>query len=127
MFSSQYCAAILLLTGFLSLSFPASAQNLLGKTELNSLIFGNTVHTENLEHGRSYLAYHRSDGQIEYEGQDGETFGGIWWIRADGTHCVIISHETCARIQKNSDGTYTRLVDGVPWNKWAEISTGKAF
>jgi hypothetical protein len=105
----------------------ASAQNLLGMEELKALISGNTVHTENLSNGRTFYVYHGASGELELQREDAAVFSGIWSVRADGTHCVSFNDETCGRIEKNADGTYTRIINGAPAFKWLKITPGKGF
>ena len=35
--------------------------------------------------------------------------------------------EVCAKVEKNADGSYTRVVNGVPSFKWTRITPGKDF
>jgi hypothetical protein len=105
----------------------ALAEEFLDKERLGALIAGNTVHTEDLQSGRSFLAYHHPGGGWILRREDGSTIDGIWRISADGAQCVVIDAETCGRIRKNADGTYTRVVNGAPRNKWTKVTPGKAF
>ena len=106
---------------------PVLAQNYLSKDDLQRLINGNTVHTEDLVSGRSFLAYHQPGGSWQLQRQDGSVVEGTWSIRADGAQCVVIDAETCGLIQKHADGTYTRMVGGAPRNRWSKVSDGKGF
>jgi hypothetical protein len=112
----------------LSLLAPAAlAQDYQTRDQLVQLIKGNTVHAEDLASGRSFLVYHDPSGAWLLQRQDGTTVSGVWRISAEGAQCVVIDVENCGRIQKNADGTYTRVVDGTPRQKWHRISGGKAF
>jgi len=108
-------------------SFPAAAQNRLGMAELKALISGNTVHFEEISTGRGGRAHHAASGQIEVLRDDGGTFSGLWSVSADGSHCMIVSNEICSRIEKNADGSYTRVINGVPSFRWTKITPGKDF
>ena len=118
------CAfAVLLATA----AAPVLAQSYLSKDDLQRLINGNTVHTEDLVSGRSFLAYHHPGGRWQLQRQDGSVVEGTWSIRADGAQCVVIDTEICGLIQKHADGTYTRMVGGAPRNRWSKVSDGKSF
>lgn len=106
---------------------PAQAQSYLGKDELRQLIQGNTVHTEDLASGRSFMAYHDPGGRWQLLRPDGSVVEGTWSIRADGAQCVIMDAETCGLIQKQADGTFTRVVNGTPRNRWSKVTQGKGF
>jgi hypothetical protein len=54
-------------------------------------------------------------------------YHGLWSVRADGILCIIAQGEICGKIQKNTDGTYTRMVGGAPAFKWLTITPGKDF
>lgn len=106
---------------------PALAQSYLNQEDLKRLINGNTVHMQDLMSGRSFMAYHHPGGRWQLMRPDGSTVEGVWSIRADGAQCVIIDTETCGLIQKNADGSYTRVVDGTPRNRWSKVTDGKGF
>lgn len=105
-----------------------AAQEPLGKGELTALVSGNTVHYRDLQSGQSGWAYHDANGEIVVHRDDGATFSGLWNVRSDGAHCMIVSGEICSRILKNGDGTYTRVIiaDGRRF-QWAKITPGKDF
>jgi hypothetical protein len=105
-----------------------AAQEQLGKAELTALLSGNTVHFSDLQSGQSGRAYHDAGGEIVVERNDGSTFSGLWSVRDDGAHCMIVSGEICSRILKSGDGTYTRVIigDGRRF-QWVRITPGKAF
>jgi len=107
--------------------FPAAAQNHLGMADLKTLISGNTVHFQNLSSGRTGRAYYAPSGEILIKRDDGVEFAGLWSIGANGAHCLILTHEICAKIEKNADGSYTRVVNGTPELMWTKISPGKAL
>lgn len=121
------CIARLALAATAAYACTASAEELLGKEKLGELIAGNTVHTEDLQSGRSFLAFHHPGGEWILQREDGSTVHGTWRISNDGAQCVVIDAETCGRIRKNADGTYTRVVDGTPRNRWSKVTGGKAF
>jgi hypothetical protein len=124
------CALLLKGTALVALATgaaPALAQSYLSKDELRQLIQGNTVHTEDLASGRAFMAYHDPGGRWQLMRQDGSIVEGVWSIRADGAQCVIMDAETCGLVQKNADGTYTRVVNGTPRNRWSKVTQGKGF
>jgi len=107
-------------------SLAAEPLVLLDATEVRKLIVGNTVegHRPN---GTQYLAYFDPSGKW-IRGEPGRYAEGKWRIHDDGTQCVVLaSEESCARIQKNVDGTYTRIEQGKPQFRWSKVVPGKAF
>lgn len=111
-----------------AVAFHAFSQEYLGKAELTFLVSGKTVHFQDLSNGQAGRAYHDTGGEIVVDRDDGATFSGLWSVRPDGTHCMIVSGEICSRILKNGDGTYTRVIigDGRRF-QWTKITPGKAF
>lgn len=105
-----------------------SADDRLNKAELTALISGNTVHFRDLSDGPNGRAYHDPKGEIVVDRDDGSTFSGLWSVRQDGAHCMIVSGEICSWVHKNSDGTYTRVIisDGRRF-QWTKITPGKGF
>lgn len=114
---------------FVVLAMPAAgwSQGYLNKEELKKLVAGNTVLVEELASGNSFMTYHDPSGAWSLQRADGTRVHGVWSARADGAQCVIIDAEVCARIQKNADGTYARVVDGTPRHKWHKVTSGKGF
>jgi dienelactone hydrolase len=110
---AAYCAA-------------ASGQAFLGAKELNTLIVGNTLHSQNLQRGYATKAFVDPSGKFLFE-ISGSIINGTWRIKADGAFCVTIAGESCSRVQKNADGSYTRIQDGVPRAKWLKVTPGNAL
>jgi hypothetical protein len=116
-----------LCNALLAFSTSAAAQNTLGMAELKSLINGNTVHFVDIATGRGGRAHHGTSGQIEVLRDDGGTYSGMWGVSANGTRCMIVSNEICSKVRKNVDGSYARVINGVPSAKWTKITPGKDF
>ena len=110
-----------------ALSGSAAAQNPLGMVELKSLINGNTIYMQNLENKLFLRMHYEPSGQFVVLRDDGARYDGLWSVRADGTLCIIAQGEICGKIQKNADGTYTRMVGGAAAFKWLTITPGKDF
>jgi hypothetical protein len=122
----RHVPLLLVLLGCSGPSIEAHAQVLLDAAEVRKLIVGNTVdgHRPN---GTRYLAYFDPSGKW-IRGEPGRYAEGRWLIHDDGTQCVILANEeSCARIQKNDDGTYTRIEQGRPQFRWSRVIPGKAF
>ena len=124
---SRPLACVIAIVGMAACSLPASAQEVLGKSDATALISGNTVHFKNLSNGQTGRAYHAKSGQILFDRDDGATFSGLWSVQANGKRCVIVSNELCGQIRKNADGTYTWLGDAGETVQWTRITPGKAF
>lgn len=123
----RIASAALAFAAMATCAAPALAQSYLTKDELQRLIQGNTVHMEELASGRSFMAYHEGSGRWQLLRPDGSVLEGVWSIRADGAQCIVIDAETCGLIQKHADGTYARVVDGTPRNRWNKVTEGKGF
>jgi hypothetical protein len=95
--------------------------------EVKALITGKTVDAQSLSDGRQWRTYYESSGQLLVQRDDAQEFSGVWSVRADGSHCHSFNDEVCARIEKNADGSHTRIVNGVPTLKWLKITPGKGF
>jgi hypothetical protein len=105
---------------------PASAQDLLSATEVRALIVGNTVEVQR-PNGTRYLAFYEPGG-LWVRQERGRIVEGTWRILDDGMQCVAVGKDdACARIQKNADGTYTRIQEGQPQFTWLKIASGKAL
>lgn len=125
--NSMRCLATMLLLAGAALPAAAWSQSYLNKAELTALLTGNTVHVEDLANGNTFMTYHDPAGAFILLRGDGTKVEGVWSARADGAQCVIIDAEVCARIVKNADGTYTRVVDGTPRHKWHKVVPGRGF
>ncbi|MDH4174303.1 MAG: hypothetical protein OEV97_11245, partial [Betaproteobacteria bacterium] len=104
-----------------------SAQGPLGMAELKALIAGKTIDYQSLSDGKYWRAYYENSGQLLVQRDDALEFSGKWSVRADGSHCHSFNDEVCAKIEKNTDGSYMRIVNGVPAFKWLKIKPGKDF
>ena len=113
---------------FCSAAYSAShgAQAHLDAKELRELIVGNTIHSEGLPRGYETKAFVDPSGKFLFE-ISGSIINGTWKIKEDGVFCVAIAGETCSRVQKIADGTYTRLVDGIPRARWLKVTPGNAL
>lgn len=127
-------ARLLVVVGLISLSavamtLQAQTEGLLDSAQLSALISGNTTHSEDLGTGKKYMAFHDANGSWVLKREDGAVFFGTWTLERDGSYCAIIQNIAgkCARIRKNPDGTYTRIVDGVPRFKWTKVTAGRGF
>ena len=116
-----------LCSAILAVCSSVAAQSTLGMADVKALISGNTVFTVNVATGRTYSLYFDASGEVQLQREDAGVFSGVWSVRADGTHCVSFNDETCGMIEKNADGTYTRVVAGAPPFKWTKISPGRTF
>jgi hypothetical protein len=106
---------------------PALAAEPMGMAEVKALITGRTVDIQNLSSGQAFRAYYAESGDVIIQRADAMEFSGRWSLRPNGMHCVYFDVENCGTIQKNADGTYTRIVGGKPAFKWLKITPGKAF
>jgi len=104
----------------------SQAQNQLNASDVRKLIIGNTVEAHT-PFGNQFRAFFDPSGKWVQQ-QGGQINEGTWRINDDGSQCVTsASGLSCAFIQKNDDGTYTRIVDGRPEIRWMKIFVGKAF
>jgi dienelactone hydrolase len=90
-------------------------------------MIGNTVRFHHLATSWRAMAYF-DPGGTALVGDEHIVLGGTWRINADGTHCVAIkgsSRERCARVQSNTDGTYSPVAGGKPVMTWVAVSKGK--
>lgn len=93
---------------------------------VKNLITGNTVHAVNAE-GVAQKNYFAPDGKT-YRQIDGKTLEGTWHVKEDGSQCVDGMPGGCARIVKNDDGTYDRIVGGNKVRlKWRTVVQGRDF
>lgn len=122
---SPRSAAALLCSGLVAFCAPVSAQVQLGMDELKALVTDNTVDVRNLSGGQDFRVHYAASGQMIVQRSDAVEIHGRWDVRVDGSHCVSVDREVCAKVVKNADGTYMRIVDGVPSFKWMRITRGK--
>jgi Protein of unknown function (DUF995) len=116
-------------TGLAIVCIPSAAQaaDYLDKSELTTLIAGNTVYFKNFANGVTGRAFHDTSGRILVERDDGAAFEGLWSVQANGKLCMIVSNEICSTVTKNTDGSYTRRTDGGDIYQWTKITPGKGF
>lgn len=102
------------------------AQDVLSALEVRTLIVGNTIEVQR-NNGTRYVAYHEPSGiWLRQEGE--RIFEGKWRILDDGNQCVAIGRDdSCAQIQKNADGTFTRIQNGKVQFMWLRVLPGKTF
>lgn len=126
MWSVVRCVSIVTLWLAAAISGPVFAQSQLDAAEVRTLIVGNTADVDPGE-GIPFRAYFEPSGKwVQQRG--GEILEGTWRINDDGSQCVTNSSGlSCGFIQKNGDGTYTRIVDGRAGFRWTKIHAGKAF
>jgi len=110
----------------LSHSASSGAQGYVDAKELRELIVGNTIHSQDLQRGYATKAFVDPSGKFLFE-ISGSIVNGTWRIREDGAFCVAIAGESCSRVQKVGDGTYSRIADGVAKAKWLKITPGNAL
>lgn len=120
-------ASLLLCAAVAAFSVPASAQGSLGMAEVKALITDKTVDIHNLSTGLYFRAYYAASGDMIVQRADAMEFAGRWSVRPDGAHCVYFDVETCGKIEKNTDGAYTRAVGGKPAYRWLKVTPGKDF
>jgi hypothetical protein len=104
----------------------AQPRNYLSAAEIRKLLIGNTIVAQR-PNGTQFQAYFEASGKWfrKEHGRDGH---GTWRILDDGRQCVTVAQEdSCALIQRNNDGTYTRVVDAKPHYRWLAIKPGRAF
>jgi dienelactone hydrolase len=114
-----------IILAFCAAAYSASraAQAHLDAKELRELIVGNTIHSQGLPRGYATKAFVDPSGKFLFE-VSGSIINGAWKIKEDGAFCVTIAGETCSRVEKVADGTYTRFVDGIPRARWLKITPG---
>jgi dienelactone hydrolase len=109
------------------ISVSSADQAVLGEKELHELIAGNTVHGQSLQSGIQFQSFYDLNGKWRME-QSGTSLSGPWWIKSDGSLCVIsIAGESCSAVRKNDDGTYELVRGGKPRAKWVRVINGNAL
>jgi hypothetical protein len=104
----------------------ASAQAVLTADEVRTLITGSTAQAERTN-GSRFLAFYEPGG-LWVRWEKGIVTEGKWRILDNGDQCVTVGREdSCAQIQKNPDGTYTRMQNGKPQFNWLKVTPGKGF
>lgn len=101
------------------------ADAFLTRDEVTQLVSGNTIHFEVSGQGE-LAAFLDSDGRVTRM-HKGQALNGVWLVKDDGSLCVQYAgnDERCGRVERNSDGTFTRVDDANATNHWTKISQGK--
>lgn len=119
--TSVVLATILAVT----LGSSAFAGSKLSAAEVKALIVGKTAHSVHNFKGFEFKAYFTTDGKMIRKGAR----SGTYEIKANGKHCIDFgSGVRCAYIEKNKDGTYSRVAgNGKRPVTWKKIVDGKDF
>jgi len=117
----------MLLAALAALSSPGMAQGQLGIAEVRALVSGTTVDILNLSSGQPFRAYFAASGELVIQRPDAVEVAGRWNVREDGSHCVHFDRESCGKLSKNADGSYTRVVDDALAYRWLRVTPGKDF
>lgn len=116
----------LALAGFFVLTATAQAAETLDAVAVKKLITGNTVHGI-APNGNTQKNYFAPDGKT-YRQTGDKIIEGTWRVNDDGTQCVEGMPGGCAKIIRNDDGTYDRVIsDGGVRLKWTAVVNGKDF
>ncbi|MGE0097727.1 MAG: hypothetical protein AB7S86_05200 [Hydrogenophaga sp.] len=104
----------------------SSAQTVLTADEVKATIAGNTAEAQR-PNGSRFLAYYEPGG-LWLRWERGIVTEGKWRVMDNGDQCVTVGKEdSCAQVQKNGDGTYTRMQNGKPQFNWLKVMPGKGF
>lgn len=104
----------------------AHAAETLDAGTVKKLVTGNTV-VGVLPDGGTIKNYFSDDGKI-YRLAGGVAFEGTWQVKDDGTHCIDFGSINCAKIVKNDDGSYNRVMtNGKVAIRWTQFVNGKDF
>ena len=114
------CAGVVLVSSWVH------AAETLDADAVRKLITGNTAHGMKND-GSTMKNYFSPDGKLVR--QDGDQISeGTWRVKDDGMQCVNGVPGGCAKIVRNADGTYDRvLVNGKVPLKWSSFASGKDF
>lgn len=114
------CAGIVLFAPW------AYAADTLDADAVRKLISGNTANGMRND-GSTMKNYFSPDGKLVR--QDGDKIlEGTWSVRDDGSQCVDGVPGGCAKIVRNDDGTYGRVLpNGKVPLKWTSFVNGKDF
>jgi hypothetical protein len=98
----------------------------LSADEVRALIVDKTIEVQDPQ-GTTFRVYFSPDGR-RLALQGNAEYALPWRILPDGTHCVTAgTGDDCARIARNSDGSYARYRDGVSVHRWMKFLPGKAL
>jgi hypothetical protein len=116
----------LALSSLFVISTAVQAAETLDAEAVKKLITGNTVHGL-APNGKTQKNYFAPDGKTLRE-VGGKVLEGTWRVNDDGTQCVEGMLGGCAKIVRNDDGTYDRVIsDGSSRLKWTAVVNGKDF
>lgn len=112
--------------GLLLFSTWVHAGDALDADAVKKLITGNTV--DGLApNGNTQKNYFAPDGKTFRQIGD-KVLEGTWSVKDDGTQCVTGMPGGCAKIFKNSDGSYDRITaEGKTLLRWVAVTNGKGF
>lgn len=120
---------IILLSIFLGmiLSVTANAGQALTAAEIKALTAGKTIDAIHLKKDFSFKVYFDAKGNAT-QFRDGKENPGQYKYNGD-KHCVDFSGSfKCMTIEKNSDGSYTRVKGkGKRIIRWTKFADGKTF
>lgn len=113
-------------TGFILFSTSVLAAEFMDADAVRKLLTGNTVHGLRAS-GDTVKNYFSPDGKL-YRLEGDKTAEGTWQINDDGMQCVAGLTGGCARIKRNDDGSYDRVLpNGKVLLKWTSVTSGKDF
>ena len=93
---------------------------------VKKLLTDHTVHGL-APNGNTQKNYFSADGKT-YRQVSGKILEGTWQVKDDGTQCVEGMPGGCAKIVRNDDGTYDRIISGGGVRlKWTAVVKGKDF
>ena len=119
--------ALFALTGILLAPTWVHAEETLDADAVRKLISGNTVHGLTTD-GKTPSIHFASDGTAIRKEDDGVTREGKWQVKEDGSQCVTGLPGGCAKIIRNDDGTFSRVLpNGTVPLKWTTVVNGKDF
>lgn len=114
------------LAGLVLLSGLAHAGETLDADAVKKLITGNTAHGL-APNGATPKNYFSPDGKL-IRFVNGDVTEGGWQVNDDGTQCVKGMPGGCAKIVKNENGSYDRVLpNGSVPLKWTKFVSGKDF
>ena len=104
----------------------AHAAETLDADAVKKLITGNTAHGLKTD-GSTMKNYFSPDGKLVRQ-DGGKILEGTWSVKDDGSQCVDGVPGGCARIVRNDDGSYDRVLpNGKVPLKWTSFADGKDF
>jgi len=119
-------AIVLAVAGLTLVASTVQAAETLDAATVKQLITGKTAHGL-IPSGGKPKNYFSPDGKL-YRFIGGKVLEGTWRVHDDGTQCVDGLSGGCARIVRNDDGTYSRvLANGKVSLKWLKFVDGRDF